>query len=187
MTGTEIAVLCAVGFGGALLGALVGGLTTALLEFWKQVLAGQAAARVVQYEIQENVNRCVQAINSRHPGVRLVDEAWKAHRLQLAPLLPREVYMQLATSYGAIFIVDEWVRRIESRFDESRCEIEQWLKPMTRHAALLLQVQARKRSAQFIDALLGRPTFPPPRSGRKDGPGASPAGAEEGECGKARQ
>ena len=149
-----------------LIGVAVGAGLTALLELWRQVLAFRAAARVIRYEINDNVEKCILAIEKRRPDMQLVDEAWKAHRLHLAPLLPQEVYMQMAASYGAVFIVHEWLQRIPGRFDDSSRQIKQWMDQMMIHSTLLLQVERRRRGAQFLDALLARPTFPPPVTGK---------------------
>ena len=165
-------------------GVLVGALLSALLELWREVLAFRAAARVVRYEIMENLTKCELAVTNRRADVELVDEAWRAHRLQLAPFLPQEVYMQMAASYGAVFVVREWLQRMPERFDDSRREIRQWMGQLITHSTLLLQVERRKRGAQFLDALLARPTFPPPVRGKGQkgaaAPGAGRAGPSAG-------
>jgi len=150
-----------------LLGVLVGGLLTATLDLWRQVLSGRAAARVVRLEIHENINRCVQSVASQHPGIKLTDEAWRDLRVQLVPLLPDDAVLDISIGYGALFIVEDWISKIQQKHAEAKEQIQQWSNRMIIHVALLKQLESRSRLAQMVDLLLGRPTFPPPRTGAK--------------------
>ena len=150
-----------------LTGVLVGAGLTAVLDLWRQVLSGRAAARIVRLEIHENINRCVQSVANRHPGIKLANEAWRDLRVQLAPLLPDEAVLDISIGYGALFIVEDWISKIQQKYDEAKGQIQQWSERMIIHVALLKQLENRSRLAQMADLLRGRPTFPPPRKGEK--------------------
>jgi hypothetical protein len=167
-----------------LVGVLVGALLSALLELWRQVLDFRAAARVVRYEIMENLTKCGLAVSNRWPNAELSDEAWRAHRLQLAPLFPDEVYDKVARDYGGVLVVQNWLGQVAERFDEAAPQIIQWMDQMRTDFALLLQVERRRRAAQFLDAMLARPTSPPPVRGDTQkgtsAPGAGQVGPSVG-------
>ena len=94
MTATEIIVVCAVGFGSALLGAIVGGLIAWVFALWRTVVEGQAAARAIRFELIGNVSELELASKGNWQGIELLNEAWRQHRLALAPVL-NEVEMGL--------------------------------------------------------------------------------------------
>lgn len=147
--------------GAALGGALIGVTGGFLLEFWRQVLNGRSAARIIRMEIQHNMNICLLCISLHKPDITLTGKAWSEHMMELAPLLPDEVLLNLSTSYGASFLVQNQIAAIADRPEQAEREIKTWLEPLKRHAGLLKQIEARRRVAQFIDLLLGRATFPP--------------------------
>jgi hypothetical protein len=144
-----------------LLGVVVGVLLTGLLELWRQVLAFRAAARVIRYEIEDNVAKCIVSLERRRPDIALLDDAWKAHRLQIAPLMPRQVYRDIALTYTGLFIVAEWLRKVPIGFEEASREVKESVDCMVAHSRFLSSVERRSRIAQFLDALLARPTYPP--------------------------
>lgn len=150
-----------------LVGVLVGAGLTGVLDLWRQVLSGRAAARIVRLEIQENINRCLLSMASRHPGIKLGNEAWRDLRVQLAPLLPDEAVLHISIGYGALFIVEDWITKIQLKYEEAREQIQQWSEQMIIHVALLKQLETRSRLAQMADLIRGRPTFPPRRKGEK--------------------
>jgi len=71
----------------ALAGAIVGGLITWLFSLWRTVVEGQAAARVIRLEITGNVTELELASDGNWHGLDLSDDAWRQHRLALAPIL----------------------------------------------------------------------------------------------------
>jgi hypothetical protein len=167
-----------VGLGGALIGALA----VFGVELWRQVLEFRSAARVIEYELKANLNRCTQAILARRGDVQLLDEAWRSHRIKLAPLMPADAYMRISTSYDAIFIVQDWIRKLPTdQFEAARKQLQDWMGQTSLHPALLIQVQKRKRLSQVTDALFSRPTWAPPvKSGDKTN-GTTPHEAQKGQ------
>lgn len=150
-----------------LAGVLVGGWLAFALDLWRVVLASKAAARVVHFEIQANVNRCALTICAKRSELRLSDAAWLRHREQLVHVLPQEAYFQMSTAYDALPLVQKRIDSITTQFDLGKSELEAWSKQMLRDGALLLQIEERRRLPQMIDLLLGRPTFP---TGKLKGP-----------------
>lgn len=143
-----------------LAGVLVGALLTGLLDLSRQVLVFRAAARVIRYEIEDNAAKCIVAVERRRSHIALLDDAWRMHRLQLAPLIPQEVYRNMALTYTSLFIVGEWLRRLPADFDQASREIKEAVDEMAHHSRFLSRVERRSRAAQFLDALLARPTYP---------------------------
>ncbi len=161
----------AIGGAFALAGVVIGAVLAGIVELWRQVLNGRAAARIVRMEIQENAVRCklyIKAgpaeIERTIQEVKLLDDAWKDLRVQLAPMLTDEALVGISTRYGALFIVEYWMRQFQTNLGEARSQVKQWLDGALIDAALLKQVEARPRLAQFIDLLMGRATWPPPKS-----------------------
>jgi hypothetical protein len=76
-----------VAFLAALGGATVGGLITWLFALWRTVVEGQAAARAIRFELTGNVAELELASKGNWQGIELLDEAWRQHRLAVAPLL----------------------------------------------------------------------------------------------------
>jgi len=157
----DVAVTGLVAFGGV----LIGGALTGLIELWRQLLEGRAAARIVRMEIQENVNRAVLSVTHTQTGIKLKDDGWRDLRVKLAPLLPEEVLLHLASGYGAIFIAEDWITKITSKETAAKAEIKQWADNMMLDSGFLLQLERRSRPAQMCDLLFGRPTFPTPKHG----------------------
>jgi hypothetical protein len=167
-----------VGLGGALIGALA----VFGVELWRQVLEFRSAARVIEYELKANLNRCTQAILARRGDVQLLDEAWRSHRVNLAPLMSADAYMGISTSYDAVFIVQDWIKKLPTdEFEAAKKQLQDWMGQTSLHPALLIQVQKRKRLSQIIDALLSRPTWAPPVKGEDKLDGATRHGAQKGQ------
>ena len=159
----DIVVTGLVAFGGV----LVGGALTGLIELWRQLLEGRAAARIIRMEIQDNANRCIQSIAHSRPDIRLKDDAWRDLRAKLAPLLPELVLQDLASGYGAMFIAEDWISKVQLKRDEAKAQVQQWVDSMMVHSSFLLQLEKRSRIPQMVDLLLGRPTFPTPGGGEQ--------------------
>jgi len=161
----EAVVVAFVGFGGV----LIGGLMTGVAQVWKQVVDSRSAAQIIRMELQDNVNRAALAVTHQRSDVRLHDDAWKGHRGQLVPLLPREVLLQMSTLNGACWIVDDWISRIAVKPKEAKAEIDQWVEGAALNATFLIQLTRRSRIAQMIEVILDRPTFPPAQKGKSAG------------------
>ena len=167
-TGKEIAqldliVTGLVGLGGV----LVGGALAGLIELWRQLLDGRAAARIVRMEIQDNVNLAVLSVgHARSDVARFKDGAWRDLRVKLVPLLPEAALMHMGIYYGAVFIVEGWAAEASSGQSNAKVQIKEWIDEIMLDAALLKQVQGRSRLAQMADLLLGRATFPTPAKGQ---------------------
>jgi len=157
----DLVVTALVGFGGVIVGAAL----TGLIDLWRQLLDGRAAARIVRLEIQANVNRAVQSIDVGRADFRLADDAWKDLRVKLAPLVPDVVLNHISVGYVGIFIVEDWIRRLNQKPEEARANVRQWSEQMIIDSSFLIQLERRSRAAQMLDLLLGRPTFPTPNSG----------------------
>lgn len=165
----------AIAAGAALGGALVGAASVFFVEFWRQLLAARSAARIIRMEIQANMNTCIQAVVAREPVDQISDRAWTTNSITLAPLLPEEALFKLATNYGALFVARNWIRRIPEDYDGAREQVVQWLENASVDPPLLIQIEKRKRLAQFGDLLFGRATFPPPvQGGHPGGPSEAP-------------
>src|ERR1700674_771897 len=95
-----------------LLGVTVGAFLNFVMEVWRVVLGGRAAARVVRLEMQANANKCIQAIHSRDGSIRLSETGWLAHREQLANVLPEAAFLHVSTGYDAMFIVQQRIAEI---------------------------------------------------------------------------
>jgi len=155
-----------VGLGGALIGALA----VFGVELWRQVLEFRSAARVVEYELKANLNRCTLAISARRGDIDLLDEAWHDYRIKLAPLLPTEVYLAISTSYDAFFVLRHWISKLPTdEYAAAKREVEDWIGRAQLHPAVLIQIQRRKRASQVFDALFSRATWAPPVSPDKRG------------------
>jgi len=159
----EVVVTGLVGLGGVMVGVAL----TGVIDLWRQLLDGRAAARIIRMEINENANRAVLSATHSHPGIRMRDDAWRDLRVKLAPLLPNAVLHHLATGYGAIFIVEDWVSKIQQKGDEAKAQIRQWAEAMMLDSSFLSQLEKRSRLTQMMDLLRGMPTFPPPVKGER--------------------
>lgn len=159
----DVVVTGLVGFGGVLVGAAL----TGVIELWRQLLEGRAAARIVRMEIQDNANRCIQSVTHSRHDIRLKDDAWRDLRARLVPLLPEIVLQDLASGYGAIFIVEDWISKVQLMQNEVKDQLQQWVDNMTLHSGFLLQLERRSRFAQMLDLVFGRPTFPTPSKGKQ--------------------
>jgi hypothetical protein len=152
-----------IGFGGVLAGALL----TGLVKTWGQVIDARSAASIIRMEIQDNMQRAVLAVTNSRTDIRLRDDAWKGHRLQLVPLLPREALHHLSVTYGAYWIMDDWIARCVEKPKEAKQEIETWFGNSGLDSGFLLRLCERSRLAQLFDVLLSRPTFPKPNKGEE--------------------
>jgi len=159
----DLVVTGLVGFGGVLIGGVLAG----LIELWRQLLEGRAAARILRMEINENVNRAIQSVAYVRSDIALKDDAWKDLRAKVVPLLPEEFLLQLSTSYDMMFIVRNWIDKaaLKQERDEAIAQVKEWTENMMWHATFLIQLRQRRRIAQLVDLLLGRPTFPRPAKG----------------------
>ena len=146
-------------------GVLVGGALAGLLDLWRQVSEGRAAARILRMEMQENVNRAILSVAQRRTDIALNDDAWKDLRIKVAPLMPEVVLLHLGIDYSAIFIVRDWISKAALRQNRAKAEVETWTNAMMLHSSFLMQLDGRSRIAQMVDLLLGRPTFPPRAEG----------------------
>ena len=157
MTGTEIAVVCAVGFGGALLGALVGGVTTALLELWKQVLAGQAAARVIWGEMLNNAAKVRLALDGWEGDMSLADDAWRQHALAVAPLLSQVEFSCLSREIGFLRQAEMWIGLLPRPDAEkqAREHLQIWKDDLSARMEELTQVESRSRVLLLVKLLFG--------------------------------
>lgn len=166
MSGSEIAVVAVVGFGSAVFGALVGGVTTALLEVWKQVLAGVAAARVIRYEMFDIVTNVNMVLVGKGEDVTLPDDAWKAHRLALAPLLSESQMYYLWREHALLPQAQNLMRRVghvsgPPRVDEGeREELRTWISDLTRRNNELQEVECRNQICLWLSLLLRSLLFP---------------------------
>jgi hypothetical protein len=145
-----------IGFGGVLAGAVL----TGLAQTWRHVVDSRSAAQIIRTEVQDNANRAALAIAHGRDDVRMRDDGWKGHRIQLIPLLPREVLLHMSVHYGACWIIDDWISRMATKPKEAKQQIDQWVEGALLDAAFLMQLGNRSRFAQMMDLILGRPTFP---------------------------
>ena len=158
----DLVVTGLVGFGGVLIGGALAG----LIELWRQLLEGRAAARIVRMEIQDNVNLAVLSVgHARSDVARFKDNAWRDLRVKLVPLLPEAALMHMGIYYGAVFIVEDWAAKASSGQSNAKGQVKEWIDEIMLDAALLKQLQGRSRLAQMVDLLLGRATFPTPAKG----------------------
>ncbi len=153
----DLVVTGLVGFGGVLIGGALAG----LIELWRQLLEGRAAARILRMEIQGNVTRATLSVAHSRSDIVLKDDAWKDLRVKVVPLLPEEFLLHLHTSYDGIFVVREHILEVDSDRSQAKTQVKDWTDSMLLHAAFLKQLQGRSRIAQLVDLLRGRPTFPP--------------------------
>jgi hypothetical protein len=110
-------------------------------------------------EMQDNANRAALAVFSNRDDVRMRDEGWKGHRLLLVPLLPQEVLLHMSVTYGACWIIDDWISRLSAKPKEAKEQVEQWIENVMLDSTFLIQLTKRWRFVQMIDLLLDRPTF----------------------------
>ena len=158
MSGSEIAVVAGVGFGSALLGALAGGLTTSLLEMWKQVLGGIDAARVIRYEMFINSSNLEMLMEGKIPGTTLTDDAWRAHRLALAPLLSESEMFYLCREQGFLPVAQQMVGQLSNPMNvgAARKNLQDWISSLKQRTYELAQLECRSRTQLFLKALRGR-------------------------------
>lgn len=142
------------------LGVVVGAASVFVLEHWRQVISFRAAAKVVRFEIDENVRRASRAIHDGRVGVAtFLDEAWGTHRADLVALLDESTAQQVSAVYYRMFIMQNLVGTFPTRFDESKLEIEPWIGELVSTSSAMKQVEGRPRLFQLRDALFARPTF----------------------------
>ena len=160
MTATEIIVVCVVGFGAALLGSLTGALTAALLELWKQVLAGMSAARVIRQEMIVNATTTGIALEGMAGDTTLLDVAWKAHGLTLAPLLSEIDLTRLYRELGFLPRAQIWIGLLakEDKREAARRNLVAWLADVRERRRELRQVESSCRLGLFLKLLCGHRT-----------------------------
>ena len=159
----DLVVTGLVGLGGVLIGGALAG----FIELWRQLLEGRAAARILRMEIQENVNRALLSVAHFRSDIALKDDAWKDLRAKVVPLLPEVFLLQLSISYDGMFVVRNWIDKAALKQERAKAiaQVREWTDNMMWHATFLIQLRQRRRIAQLVDLLLGRPTFPPPVKG----------------------
>ncbi|MDI6858165.1 MAG: hypothetical protein QME71_07640 [Dehalococcoidia bacterium] len=105
MTAIEITVTLIVGFGAALLGSLA----VWLFTVWKTVVDGQAAARVIRYELLLNTAKVDLALAGKTGDLNLSDEGWRSHRLAVALLVPESEWFELCRDVGFMAQAQLWI------------------------------------------------------------------------------
>ena len=157
----------AIGGGFALAGVVIGSVLSGLLELWRQVLNGRAAARIIEREIDHNISRCITSIGLRNPDFHLLGDAWTDYRIQLAPLLHDETLSGLTSGYGSLFIIERWMNRIGEEYNKARSDMHEWMTDMVIHSGRLKHIEKRSRVAQFFDLLLRPSTLPQPVTSKR--------------------
>lgn len=96
--------------GSALLGAIVGGTFSGLLELWRQIIGGLAASRILRIEMSTNAtvidfvlgDASTPANERIAQNVDFHDEAWLQLRLSVAPLLSESDLGYLQALYAGM-------------------------------------------------------------------------------------
>jgi hypothetical protein len=154
---TEALVVAAVGFGGVLTGSLL----SILAEMWREVHRARSSTRIVRMEMNANLNKSIQAVALKNPGVELLNDAWKRFCGDMADLIPDEALSGISTNYEALFIIQKAISQIGQRGlrPEELNGIREWQRRTIIDSAFLLQLQRRRRLAHLMDMLFGRATF----------------------------
>ena len=95
-----------VGFGSALLGALIGGLAALLLDVWRRSLDGLAAARLVRMDLVHN-QTVLTAVLAAGIGVPNLRYPSLEHMTLLAPLLDEVALALLCRDLALVSVVQQ--------------------------------------------------------------------------------
>ena len=144
--------------GAALLGAVVGGGMTFLIELWRQVVTGLAASKVIRSELTQNVTAVDYAKRREGLETQLTDLAWRELRTSVAPLVSESVLTYLASDYGFIGQAQAFAHVLYSTGPDATSEqnLEYWRQRLVISGANLLEIEMTSRFKLFW-----RLIFPP--------------------------
>ncbi len=108
----EVWVVAAVGFGSALLGALVGAVSSLLLDVWRRSLDGIAAARTIRMEFIRNRVVVQSALDGREVTPPLAGAAWQQYVLAVAPLMHEIELSKMSRDQAVTVVAQGWIDSI---------------------------------------------------------------------------
>lgn len=158
-TATEAWTIAGVGFGAAVLGALIGGLTTLTLEVWRRVLDAVSAARLIRMELVTNRDFIGLALKNRTGAMNLSDEGWRAHRVSLAPILDEIALGKLWRDYGFIGQARLFIQLIhdgtQREQETAKNQLQEWHDVLAEHGKSLRVLEGRSKIRHMWTLLRG--------------------------------
>jgi len=141
----------------ALGGVLIGAVLALVIEVWKRVLDGQAAARVIRVEMVEN--RVIATGYLQHgtvvDGTGVFDAtAWNAYRLVMAPLLTE---MQLADISACYARQDRIMQEMLSRHATPK-PVQDWVASSMAVGKNLRAIEGGSRTRLLLAQFFGKRT-----------------------------
>jgi hypothetical protein len=156
----EAWTIAGVAFGSAVFGALVGGLTTLILEVWRRVLDAVSAVRLIRMELVNNVTVVAMAIDEDAVDVALSDSAWKQYRATAAPLLKQTtlgaLYRELGYLPQAQADLGNLDRTIATDRTATAQSLSEWSEDLRTRAIELYEVVEKRGKAALMWTLFTR-------------------------------
>jgi hypothetical protein len=141
-------------------GVILGAVLSSMFELWRRALDGQAAARIIRQELTVNATKVHIALEGKTGDMSLLDEAWKAHRLTLAPLLSEIDLTRLYREFTFLPQAKRWIDLLAEPKAEkaARENLRVWQDDLTNRGRELRQIESRSRLGLFLKLLWGHRT-----------------------------
>ena len=151
--------IAGVGFGSALLGALVGGLTTLMLEVWRRVLDGVSAARLIRMELLRIRTTIEAFLDGRGAALTLADSSWQSSAVAVAPLLNEVELSDLYRGFAFLPEIDRFAKLLREDASDIRekvtGELVLWRDELGQISKILYQVESRAKMSHMWRILVG--------------------------------
>jgi hypothetical protein len=148
----------------ALSGALVGAAMVFVAESWRQVLAGNAAARLIYVEAHSNALLCDWA--ARGQSYRpLSDTAWRTYSVHIVPLLTADASQDIAGTYLALPATQQLIEGLQNRPQDLKAEgtlasLESHSLDFRKAAYWMHVIENKRRFRVLAELLIDRPRLP---------------------------
>ncbi len=152
-------------FVAALIGTLVGATMVFVAEFWKQVLAGKAAATLIYAESHQNALMCDWAAKGEFYRP-LTDTAWRTYSIHIVPLLTDEASKHTMITYLGIPVTQQRIKELQNDLHDSKAkgttanELENHSRDFRIAAYWMHRVEKKGRFKILVELFTGRPTLP---------------------------
>jgi len=144
--------------GGTIVGAIVGAMVTWVFAVWRAVVEGQAAAKVMRYEILQNRTKIAMALDGKTGDMTLSDDAWRLGRLLVAPLIREADFFDVWAGYAFVPQAQRFTNALLSNRSDTaaRKSLETWKSGLTSGSTMLINLEFDSR-AKLMMGLMRHP------------------------------
>lgn len=143
----------------SLVGVLIGALLASCFELWRRALDGQAAARLIRFEMLANSNRVDTFLGNIAVFVELPDNAWSALGLTVSSLLSDRDLMELVVAYSGVQYANQRMQSAsESKHitDADARWLKDWATLLDKRTNVVARIEDSRRLSLVLRLLLGQ-------------------------------